>query len=120
MWAHRRVMEVERCVDAALVRDLVIAVELRGSAAAVALDAVVTTVTGMTRGQETCTMPITFPAELVLGIVAAPTERLPLDEFIHVDFCIVVEVVASQTQEDEAGLLQDAHRHVTCTSLHAE
>ena len=112
MWAHRRVMEVECCVDAALVRDLVIAVELRGSAAAVALDAVVTTVIVRTRVQVT--------RELVLGIVAAPTERLPLDELIDVDSSVVVEVVASQTQEDEAGLLQDVHRHVACTSSHAE
>ena len=112
MWAHRRVMEVERCVDAALVRDLVIAMELRGSAAAVALEAVGTTVSARSRIQVT--------RELVLGIVAAPTERLPLDEVIDVDSSIVVEVVASQTQEDEAGLLQDVHRHVACTSSHAE
>ena len=117
MWAHRRVMEVERCVDAALVRDLVIAMELRGSAAAVALDAVGTTVLARIRVQETT---IISTRELVLGIVAAPTERLPLDELIDVDFCVVVEVVASQTQEDEAGLLQDVHRHVACTSSHAE
>ena len=85
MWAHRRVMEVQCCVDAALVRDLVIAMELRGSAAAVALDAVVTTVPRISRPQ--------VPMELVLGIVAAPTERLPLDEVIDVDFCVVEDCV---------------------------
>ena len=117
MWAHRRVVEVERCVDAALVRDLVIAMELRGSAAAVALDAVVTTVSVTPSRVQVI---VDGSRELGLGVVAAPTERLPLDEVIDVDSSVVVEVVASQTQEDEAGLLQDVHRHVACTSSHAE